>query len=118
MKDREAGQIRQAAAGVGLNWDENLGLWQRDKELWLFPVGIEALIGKVRFSRLGIKLAETHNKGYRWQHEAVIALASPDNKLNGIPADTAGSGGVNCGRDVYPQPRQWRMMYWLLSSIN
>ncbi|WP_252839235.1 hypothetical protein, partial [Shigella sonnei] len=44
--------------------------------LWLFPVGIEALIGKVRFSRLGIKLAETHNKGYRWQHEAVIALAT------------------------------------------
>ncbi len=23
VKDREAGQIRQAAAGVGLNWDEN-----------------------------------------------------------------------------------------------
>ncbi len=92
MKDREAGQIRQAATGVGLNWDENLRLWQRDKELWLFPVGIEALIGKVRFSRLGIKLAETHNKGYRWQHEAVIALASPDNEC--IRADTAGSGGV------------------------
>ncbi len=79
VKDREAGQIRQAAASVGVNWDGNLRLWQRDKELWLFPVGIEALIGKVRFSRLGIKLAETHNKGYRWQHEAVIALASPDN---------------------------------------
>lgn len=31
VKDREAGQIRQAAAGVGLNWDENLRLWQRDK---------------------------------------------------------------------------------------
>ncbi|XPE65856.1 hypothetical protein ACNKHR_25230 [Shigella flexneri] len=28
---------------------------------------------------MGIKLAETHNKGYRWQHEAVIALATPDN---------------------------------------
>ncbi len=80
MKDREAAQIRQAAASVGLNWDGNLRLWQRDKEVWLFPVGIEALIGKVRFSRTGIKLAETHNKGYRWQHEAVIALASPDNE--------------------------------------
>ncbi len=30
-----------------------LRLWQRDKELWLFPVGIEALIGKVRFFSLG-----------------------------------------------------------------
>ncbi len=53
VKDREAGQIRQATAGVGLNWDENLRLWQRDKELWLFPVGIEALIGKVRFFSVG-----------------------------------------------------------------
>ncbi len=56
VKDREAAQIRQAAASVGLNWDGNLRPWQRDKELWLFPVGIEALMGKVRFSHLGIKL--------------------------------------------------------------
>ncbi len=47
------------------------------KEVWLFPAEIESLIGKVRFSRLGIKLAESHNKGYRWQHEATIALACP-----------------------------------------
>ena len=102
VKDREAGQIRQAAAGVGLNWDENLRLWQRDKELWLFPVGIEALIGKVRFSRLGIKLAETHNKGYRWQHEAVIALASPDN-VNAFELTAQEAEEWYRGRDVYPQ---------------
>ena len=101
VKDREAGQIRQAAAGVGLNWDENLRLWQRDKELWLFPVGIEALIGKVRFSRLGIKLAETHNKGYRWQHEAVIALASPDN-VNAFELTPQEAEEWYRGRDVYP----------------
>ncbi|HCT7388806.1 TPA: 16S rRNA (cytosine(1407)-C(5))-methyltransferase RsmF [Escherichia coli] len=97
----EAGQIRQAAASVGLNWDENLRLWQRDKELWLFPVGIEALIGKVRFSRLGIKLAETHNKGYRWQHEAVIALASPDN-VNAFELTPQEAEEWYRGRDVYP----------------
>ncbi len=102
VKDREAGQIRQAATGVGLNWDENLRLWQRDKELWLFPVGIEALIGKVRFSRLGIKLAETHNKGYRWQHEAVIALASPDN-MNAFELTPQEAEEWYRGRDVYPQ---------------
>ena len=102
VKDREAGQIRQAAAGVGLNWDENLRLWQRDKELWLFPVGIEALIGKVRFSRLGIKLAETHNKGYRWQHEAVIALATPDN-VNAFELTPQEAEEWYRGRDVYPQ---------------
>lgn len=82
--------------------DENLRLWQRDKELWLFPVGIEALIGKVRFSRLGIKLAETHNKGYRWQHEAVIALASPDN-MNAFELTPQEAEEWYRGRDVYPQ---------------
>lgn len=102
VKDREAGQIRQAAASVGLNWDGNLRLWQRDKELWLFPVGIEALIGKVRFSRLGIKLAETHNKGYRWQHEAVIALATPDN-VNAFELTPQEAEEWYRGRDVYPQ---------------
>ncbi|MGK3373456.1 16S rRNA (cytosine(1407)-C(5))-methyltransferase RsmF, partial [Citrobacter youngae] len=78
LKSREAAQITQAATACGLQWQDNLRLWQRDKEIWLFPTDIEQLIGKVRFSRLGIKLAETHNKGYRWQHEAVIALANPE----------------------------------------
>ncbi|MDR9984499.1 16S rRNA (cytosine(1407)-C(5))-methyltransferase RsmF [Enterobacter hormaechei subsp. steigerwaltii] len=79
VKGREAGQAQAAASKVGLHWDESLRLWMRDKELWLFPVNIEPLIGKVRFSRLGIRLAEIHNKGYRWQHEAVIALAGSEN---------------------------------------
>jgi 16S rRNA (cytosine1407-C5)-methyltransferase len=75
MKPKEEAQLVNAAAAVGLHWHEDLVLWQRDKEVWLFPAHIEPLIGKVRFSRPGIKLAESHNKGYRWQHEAVIALA-------------------------------------------
>ncbi|HAV1934881.1 16S rRNA (cytosine(1407)-C(5))-methyltransferase RsmF [Enterobacter hormaechei] len=79
VKGREAAQAQAAASKVGLHWDESLRLWMRDKELWLFPVNIEPLIGKVRFSRLGIRLAEIHNKGYRWQHEAVIALAGSEN---------------------------------------
>ncbi len=79
VKGREAAEAQAAASKVGLHWDESLRLWMRDKELWLFPVNIEPLIGKVRFSRLGIRLAEIHNKGYRWQHEAVIALADSEN---------------------------------------
>jgi 16S rRNA (cytosine1407-C5)-methyltransferase len=44
-----------------------------------FRIDIPAAIPlfKVRFSRIGLKLAETFAKGYRWQHEAVIALARP-----------------------------------------
>jgi 16S rRNA (cytosine1407-C5)-methyltransferase len=100
LKGRETAQITDAAQKVGLHWDENLRLWQRDKEIWLFPVEIEPLIGKVRFSRIGMRLAEVHNKGYRWQHEAVIALAGSDNTFALTHKEAE---EWYRGRDVYPE---------------
>jgi 16S rRNA (cytosine1407-C5)-methyltransferase len=100
LKGRETAQITEAAQNVGLHWDENLRLWQRDKEIWLFPVEIEPLIGKVRFSRIGMRLAEVHNKGYRWQHEAVIALAGSDNTFALTHKEAE---EWYRGRDVYPE---------------
>lgn len=100
VKGREAAQAQAAASKVGLYWDESLRLWVRDKELWLFPVNIEPLMGKVRFSRLGIRLAEIHNKGYRWQHEAVIALAGSENAFALTHQEAE---EWYRGRDVYPE---------------
>ncbi len=100
VKGREAAQAQAAASKVGLHWDESLRLWMRDKELWLFPVNIEPLIGKVRFSRLGIRLAEIHNKRYRWQHEAVIALAGSENTFALTHQEAE---EWYRGRDVYPE---------------
>ncbi|MBZ7631588.1 methyltransferase RsmF C-terminal domain-like protein, partial [Klebsiella michiganensis] len=88
------------AAAVGLQWTADHTLWQRDKEIWLFPQALEALFGKVRFSRIGIRLAETHNKGYRWQHEAVIALAAPAAPLALTEAEAE---EWYRGRDIYPE---------------
>ncbi|WLI76042.1 16S rRNA (cytosine(1407)-C(5))-methyltransferase RsmF [Kosakonia sp. H02] len=102
LKPRDVAQLEAAAAQVGLRWDDSLHLWQRDKEIWLFPAAIEALIGKVRFSRIGIRLAETHNKGYRWQHEAVIALAGHDNPL-AFALTLPEAEEWYRGRDIYPQ---------------
>lgn len=48
----------------------------RDKEVWLFPSALSNLIGEIRFQRIGIRLAEQHKKGYRWQHEAIMTLAT------------------------------------------
>lgn len=100
MKTRESAQVTEAAHQAGLIWDDGLRLWQRDKEIWLFPCEIEPMIGKVRFSRIGLRLAEVHNKGYRWQHEAVIALAGSENTfaLNHAEAEE-----WYRGRDVYPE---------------
>ena len=38
-------------------------LYQRDDEFWLFPENIVPLIDELRFSRLGIKIAEKFGKG-------------------------------------------------------
>lgn len=100
LKGRETTQLKEAASQVGLVWDESMHLWSRDKEIWLFPANIEPLIGKVRFSRLGIRLAEVHNKGYRWQHEAVIALAGDENTFALTHQEAE---EWYRGRDVYPE---------------
>lgn len=94
--------IIQAAAAVSLRWDDSLVLWQRDKEIWLFPAAVTALLGRVRFSRIGLKLAETFAKGYRWQHEAVIALAQPDAK-HAFELTAAEAEEWYRGRDIYPE---------------
>lgn len=49
-------------------------LWQRSKEIWYFPQGIEKLIGKLRMDRIGVKLAESHRSGFRLQHQAITAF--------------------------------------------
>ena len=38
-------------------------LYKREQEYWLFPAEIEPLMDKIRFSRLGIKIAEEFGKG-------------------------------------------------------
>lgn len=92
--------VAQHAKDVGIEWPETLYLWQRDKELWLFPKRVEPLIGKVKFSRLGFRLAETHNKGYRWHHEAVTALAKAASSSLALTAEQAAEWYK--GRDIYP----------------
>lgn len=48
-------------------------LYKRDQEFWLFPSEIEPLMDKIRFSRLGIKIAEQFGKGrksgFKTMHE-------------------------------------------------
>jgi len=101
LNKKAAAEVAQAAASVCLQWDDNLTLWQRDKEIWLFPEAITPLLGSVRFSRIGIRLAETFARGYRWQHEAVIALAQPDaERAFELSADEALEWYR--GRDIFP----------------
>lgn len=100
-KDRAL--VTLAANQQGLEWDgARLQLWQRDNDIWLFPAALTSAFGKIRFSRIGIKLAERFPKGFRWQHEAIIALAN----VNAGHA-YALSDQMACewfqGKDSYPQ---------------
>jgi len=47
----------------------------RDLEYWLFPGPMMHLIGKMRFQRIGLKLADKIKKGYKARHEAIMALS-------------------------------------------
>lgn len=106
LSAQESALVAQAAAVSGLAWDETSKLWARDKEIWLFPAALEPLIHKVRFSRIGLKLAERFPKGFRWQHEAVIALAGSDNP-HAFELDATLAKEWFHGRDIYPpQPPQ------------
>ncbi len=98
---RDAYAVKDAAERVGLQWHDDLRLWKRDKEVWLFPVASEPLMGKVRFSRIGMRLAETYNKGYRWQHEAVIALTNGKSPL-AFELTRQEAGEWYRGRDIFP----------------
>ncbi|MDF4956864.1 16S rRNA (cytosine(1407)-C(5))-methyltransferase RsmF, partial [Vibrio parahaemolyticus] len=70
----EIAQQLQSALGIKLPNDSSV--WLRDKDVWLFPNALEAMIGELRFSRMGIKIAEAHKNGYRWQHQVATALAT------------------------------------------
>ncbi|WP_125719565.1 16S rRNA (cytosine(1407)-C(5))-methyltransferase RsmF [Pseudoalteromonas rubra] len=49
-------------------------LMSRDKELWLFPQNMDALAEKIKYSRIGIKVATTHKNGVKLEHEFATCL--------------------------------------------
>ncbi|MEZ8142511.1 16S rRNA (cytosine(1407)-C(5))-methyltransferase RsmF [Enterovibrio norvegicus FF-33] len=61
---------------LGLDAPVSSNVWLRDKEVWIFPAAIEALLPEIKFDRIGLKLAESHKNGFRWQHETIMALAN------------------------------------------
>ncbi len=81
---------------------DGVSLWQRDNVIWLFPDAIESLLTEIRLDRIGIKLAEIHKRGYRWQHEAVIALAKGTEPCC-INVEAEAAREWYMGRDIRPQ---------------
>lgn len=87
---------------LGISLPENSSVWLRDNDVWLFPDALEPMLGELRFSRMGIKIAETHKKGYRWQHQVATTLAT-GNEACCIELSIEDAREWYMGRDVRPQ---------------
>ena len=59
---------------LGIELPDDL-IMVRDDEFWLFPHEFKDFIGKMRFQRIGVKLADHSKHGFKVRHEAIIALA-------------------------------------------
>lgn len=77
-------------------------LYQRDQEFWLFPEQIIPLISELRFSRLGIKIAEQFGKGakagFKTTHEFVSCYGGQASKQ--IELDAEQAQAFYQGRDI------------------
>ncbi len=87
---------------LNITLPEKSSLWLRDNDVWLFPNALEPMLGELRFSRMGIKIAEAHKKGYRWQHQVATTLAT-GHEPNCVELSIDDAREWFMGRDVRPE---------------
>ena len=90
------------ADALDIELPDNSDIWLRDNDVWLFPASLEPMLSEFKFSRMGIKIAEAHKKGYRWQHQVATALAN-GNEKNCVVLSTDDAREWFMGRDVRPE---------------
>ncbi|MGC9401346.1 16S rRNA (cytosine(1407)-C(5))-methyltransferase RsmF [Vibrio genomosp. F10 str. 9ZC157] len=92
---------KELEASLSITLPSDSSVWLRDKDVWLFPNALEPMIGELRFSRMGIKIAESHKKGYRWQHQVATTLAL-GTEANSVVLSTEEAREWFMGRDIRP----------------
>ncbi|WP_070963455.1 16S rRNA (cytosine(1407)-C(5))-methyltransferase RsmF [Vibrio sonorensis] len=101
--NKEAQQIAdQLKDALDVSLPQETQVWLRDKDVWLFPSALEPFIGELRFSRMGIKIAESHKKGYRWQHQVATTLAT-GMEANAVVLSIEQAREWFMGRDIRPE---------------
>lgn len=98
----QADVAKQLEQTLSISLPNDASVWLRDKDVWLFPNALEPMLGEFRFSRMGIKIAEAHKNGYRWQHQVATALATGEEAISAsLSVDDAREWFM--GRDVRPE---------------
>ncbi|KII75836.1 RNA methyltransferase RsmF [Vibrio renipiscarius] len=92
---------QQLLAALNIELPEQSQVWLRDNDVWLFPASLEPMLSEFKFSRMGIKIAEAHKKGYRWQHQVATTLAT-GNGTNNVALSIEDAREWFMGRDVRP----------------
>lgn len=92
---------QQLLAALNIELPEQSQVWLRDNDVWLFPASLEPMLSEFKFSRMGIKIAEAHKKGYRWQHQVATTLAT-GNDTNNVALSIEDAREWFMGRDVRP----------------
>lgn len=100
-KKESSDVVTDLEQATGLTLPSDSALWKRDNDIWLFPKALESMLGEFRFSRMGIKIAEQHKKGYRWQHQVATALTNNDTASVALSKENAREWFM--GRDVRPE---------------
>lgn len=93
---------KQLDGALSIHLPQDADIWLRDNDVWLFPHALEPMLGELRFSRMGIKIAETHKKGYRWQHQVATTLATGQ-EANRVELSIDDAREWYMGRDVRPE---------------
>ncbi|MGL6260470.1 16S rRNA (cytosine(1407)-C(5))-methyltransferase RsmF [Vibrio sp. WXL210] len=98
---KQASDIEQhLKESLGITLPADTQLWQRDNDIWLFPQTLAPLLTEFKFSRMGIKIAEAHKKGYRWTHQVAMALNAEGGPVVELNREEAREWYM--GRDVRP----------------
>ncbi len=74
-------------------------IWQRDKELWLFPQQVDTLLGYIKIDRIGVKIGDIYPKNIRLTHSFVLAMGSQA-RLNLCPLSHQQAQQFYLGRDL------------------
>lgn len=89
-------------------------LWFRDDEFWLFPEGVAELLTRIRFQRIGVKIATMEKHGIKLQHEAVMALDIAPSLAISVTAAQAAQ--YMMGRDIpletFTKAQGERVLLW------
>ena len=100
----------------GIKIPDHSTLQIRDNQFWLFPIEFDSFVGKMRFQRIGLKLAEQKGKHIKLSHEAATALAA-DNKHK-LEIDLTEASEYLKGRDINLQTAEKAQGEKILSLHN